>query len=52
MCQVADLEMSALHHHGLDIYIYDFYRLPPGNMPPRMPVGDGLISSIIVVVPI
>ena len=31
MCQVADLEMSALHHHGL--YIYDCCRLPLGNMP-------------------
>ena len=30
-CQVADLEMSALHHHGL--YIYDCCRLPVGNMP-------------------
>ena len=52
MCQVADLEMSSLHHHGLDICIYYCYRLPLGNMPPRMPVATGLISSIIVVVPI
>ena len=31
------MEMSALHHHGLDIYIYiyiyDCCRLPLGNMP-------------------
>ena len=31
MCQVQDLEMSSLNHHGL--YIYDCCRLPLGNMP-------------------
>ena len=33
MCQVADMEMSALHHHGLYIYICDCCSLPLGNMP-------------------
>ena len=50
MCQVADMEMSALHHHGL--YIYDCCRLPLGNVPPRMPVAAGLIYPIILVVPV
>ena len=51
MCQVADLEMSSLHHHGLYIYIYDYCSLPLGNMPPIIPVAAGLISSIVMVVP-
>ena len=50
--QVADMEMYALNHHGLEIYIYDCCRLPLGNMPKRILVVAGLISSIIVVVPI
>ena len=60
MWQVADLEMSALHHHVLYICVCvcvcvcvcDCCSLPLGNMPSRMPVAASLIYSIIVVIPI
>ena len=64
MCQVEDMEMSALHHHGLDNlsaieiccelsewYIYECCRLLLGNMPPRIPVAVGMISPIILEIP-